>query len=1041
MSAVIGSLRAELEAEMAQFREDMGKAGAAVEEFQRRAQQAGNRLDRYNRRVGQTEQSMDRLAQRVQQVSQRFGRFMTVGLTAPIVAIGTAAVRTAGQFEESMNRVGALTGATGEDFEMLRRRAREMGEQTQHTASEAAQALGFLSMAGLDVREQYEALPGVLNVAAAAQMDLARTADLVTNIMTGYRMEVSQLPRINDALTKTFTSTNTNLEQLAQGMVYAGPLAAGLGLQFEETAAALGLLASAGYQAEQGGTVLRTALARMFGQSQVIEKLRDMGIATRDASGEVLNLADILVQLEPHANDAGVMMELFGVRAGPGMMALLGQGSEALRELTGEILEAGGITERVAERQMEGFNGQLRRLRSAVEALLISIADAGLLDAITEFALRLTELVRRLNETNPETLKMVTIAAALLAAIGPLALALAGLIRILRGLAIMVPIVTAAITALSAGMRASALSARGLASRLLLLWGAWEAGQAIGRSEPMQRLGEELGYMWARYRLSAEHGREAVDAAIDRVREQNRVMRENAESADEAAQGQLDLAEATEEVARRSPMTAEELQALIDSLNDLDDESNLTERQLDSLLARIDPVAGAVRDYARDLREAALAGADMTRATRVLAEQAVASAGGWEEVLKRVNDVPAAMRAAAEALRDQAFQEGAQRLVAQVDGLDRQVRRLASDALPPLERELAQIDDYYGDLADTIRENIRENEQYAGSSALAAQSVARLRAQLVEVEDAHQRARQAAQGQARALSAVDDAFAALDASRIDSDMRRLRDARGDLGFASAAMRELADLEEELSTSRLRALADIRALEADLQEARRVGDEENIARLSMLLERQREYYGLLEDTTARQIQAQRELQQLVGDLQQSVRGAMYDLISGLQESGANMDFGEWARDFMFNMRRALNEYWAGKASDWLFDFLGFGSSMDVQTINADSINVAGGLGGGGEGGGGGLFGALGGIFQRFRGFFADGGRIPSGSWGVVGEQGPELAFAGAGGLNIVPTDSGGGAGNVIQNWNITTPDPNGFRRSQRQILQEAKRSLD
>ena len=97
------------------------------------------------------------------------------------------------------------------------------------------------------------------------------------------------------------------------------------------------------------------------------------------------------------------------------------------------------------------------------------------------------------------------------------------------------------------------------------------------------------------------------------------------------------------------------------------------------------------------------------------------------------------------------------------------------------------------------------------------------------------------------------------------------------------------------------------------------------------------------------------------------------------------------------------------------------------------------GGGGEGGGG-LFGALGGIFQRFRGFFADGGRIPSGSWGVVGEQGPELAFAGPGGLNIVPTESGGGAGNVIQNWNITTPDPNGFRRSQRQILQEAKRSL-
>jgi len=318
-----------------------------------------------------------------------------------------------------MNKVAAVSGATDDELTALSDKAKELGATTQFSASQAADALGFLSMAGFSANEAMEALPGTLQLAAAAGMDLGGAADIVSNVLSGYALEVKDLSRVNDVLVKTFTSSNTNLEQMGQAMQYVGPIAAA-GVQFEEASAAIGLLGNAGIQSTSAGTALRGAMAKMLVPTKEAEKaMKAAGLSFTDASGKLLPLADIIESLEPHAQDAALFMEIFGQKAGPGMAALVSQGSGALRNLTKELEGAGGSAQEVADKQMEGLNGAIKRMKSAFEALMIAIAESGLLDAITDLANKFAGLLTRLSETNPKLLKVATVAALVVAALGP----------------------------------------------------------------------------------------------------------------------------------------------------------------------------------------------------------------------------------------------------------------------------------------------------------------------------------------------------------------------------------------------------------------------------------------------------------------------------------------------------------------------------------------------------------------------------------------------------------------------------------------------
>lgn len=371
----------------------------------------------YEKHMGKIERSLNKMGGQLQAV----GGKLSAGLTAPLAALGTASLTMAGNFEQGMNKVAAISGAAGGKFQQLREQAKELGRTTQFSATEAADAMGFLAMAGFKADEILGAMPGTLQLAAAAQMDLGRAADIVTNILTGYGLEVEQLSHANDVLVKAMTSANVDLEMLGESMKYVGPVASGMGLQFEEVAAAVGLLGNAGIQGSMAGTALRGAISALVNPTKkAADMMASLGIKALDSSGKMLPLDSIVRQLEESGASAADIMALFGQRAGPAMVALVDQGADSLANLTAELETSGGVAESIAKTQMQGFKGSVIELKSAFEGLMIAIADSGLLEWATNIAQRFTDFVQGLAETNPELLRLASIAGIVLASLGPL---------------------------------------------------------------------------------------------------------------------------------------------------------------------------------------------------------------------------------------------------------------------------------------------------------------------------------------------------------------------------------------------------------------------------------------------------------------------------------------------------------------------------------------------------------------------------------------------------------------------------------------------
>lgn len=420
------------------LRIDLGMNTAAFEKGTTLAQRELKKLQKQTRKIGRQMRDV--------------GKGMSMYLTAPIVGFAASTAKVAGDFEASMNKVAAVSNASAGELEALTEKAKEMGRTTQFSASQSADALSFLAMAGFSANEAIEALPGTLQLAAAAQMDLGEAADIVSNVLTGYNLEIKELGRVNDVLVKTFTNTNTNLQDLGEAMKYAGPVASAAGMRFEEAAAAIGLMGNAGIQASMAGTSLRGATARML-DPKIQSKLKAVGVSVLDANGRLRSLTDIIQQLEPHADNAGLFMEIFGLRAGPAMAALVSQGSGELDNLIGKLDESGGTAQRIADKQMEGFNGAMKRMASAFEGLQIAMAESGFLDALTDFAEGLANAFQWLGELSPATLKWITIIGGVVAILGPVVFTIGALVSGFAALAPLLPLIATGISGIGIAIK------------------------------------------------------------------------------------------------------------------------------------------------------------------------------------------------------------------------------------------------------------------------------------------------------------------------------------------------------------------------------------------------------------------------------------------------------------------------------------------------------------------------------------------------------------------------------------------------------------
>lgn len=378
-------------------------------------------VDQFSKKFGAISKGLRQAGQKLSQT----GANLTRNVTLPVVAAGAAILATAGGFESSMNQVGVLTNATAQEFDMLSMRARELGANTQFAASEAAEGMISLAMAGLEVEDVYKAIPGSLQLAAAAGIGLGQAADIATNIMTPFGKQAEDLTKINDALANTFTRTNTTMVELAEAMTFVAPIAGPMNITLNETSAALGLMSKSGLKASRAGTSLRGILSRLANPSkEAAEALAGLKIPKKDmidAQGNVRSLTAVVKAFEKAGAGPAELLKIFGDRAGPGMAALVKEGSEALETLTEQTKIEGRAAE-VAEARMKGLFGQLKKLKSAAQELAISIGEAGVLDAVTKLASKVTGFIQKLGKMDERFKKMIVLGALLAAALGPILL-------------------------------------------------------------------------------------------------------------------------------------------------------------------------------------------------------------------------------------------------------------------------------------------------------------------------------------------------------------------------------------------------------------------------------------------------------------------------------------------------------------------------------------------------------------------------------------------------------------------------------------------
>ncbi|MEN2464905.1 phage tail tape measure protein [Ornithinibacillus sp. JPR2-1] len=398
--------------------------------------------DEFKRKMNEAREDMKSTRLSAKQMKSDFDAIQKASLavgTAVVAGIGSSA-KVAMDFEQSMARVKAISGATGEEFKLLENAARGAGATTVFSASQASDALSYLAMAGFDVNQQIAALPSVLNAAAAGQIGLAESADLVSNIMTGFGISADNTNQAVDVLVKTMTTANTDLPMLAQGMKYVAPVASSLGLSIEETAAAIGRLSDAGIQGSQSGTVLRAALLSLANPTgQTAKAMERLKIEVTDADGKMKSFPELIGHISEkmegmeEAQRTQTAAQLVGTEAAAGFLALLKVGEDGLRDYTKELENSAGTAERIAAVQNDTLIGSFKEFQSAMEELGIKIGNE-FLPIFKDIVETGIEVVRTITELDSSTIKSGLAFAGTTAAIALTITTIGKLVLAIRGL-------------------------------------------------------------------------------------------------------------------------------------------------------------------------------------------------------------------------------------------------------------------------------------------------------------------------------------------------------------------------------------------------------------------------------------------------------------------------------------------------------------------------------------------------------------------------------------------------------------------------------
>lgn len=331
-------------------------------------------------------------------------------------AVWQMALKPAADFEQQIAAVGAISGARDEDMAKLSAKAKELGASTSFSAAQVAKAMEYTSMAGWSTQQTLEGLPGILDLAAASGEDLAGVSDIVTDALTALGMKVSESGHLADIMAAASSNANTNVAMLGESFKYCASTVGAMKYSAEDASIALALMANAGIKGSQSGTTLRTALVNMAKPSkEMATYMSKYGISLKDSAGNMKSLREVMVDLRKNlgglATDeqAAAAAAIFGKESMAGMLSIINASDTDFNKLTKAIDNSDGAAKKMAEKRLQGLNGQLTLLKSAIEGVQIAVGEA-LLPALTETAQQIAPVVQSGAEwagQHPELIKGV----------------------------------------------------------------------------------------------------------------------------------------------------------------------------------------------------------------------------------------------------------------------------------------------------------------------------------------------------------------------------------------------------------------------------------------------------------------------------------------------------------------------------------------------------------------------------------------------------------------------------------------------------------
>lgn len=376
---------AELENMLQKSQQKYGENATETLKWKQAVNEATAELNRLQAELKAIPSSLQLMGQEMQAAGQKIGAVgdALMPISAAAAAVGVAAVKTTADFDSSMSKVAAISGATGKDFDDLRDKAREMGAQTKFSASEAADAFTYMAMAGWKTEEMMQGIDGIMSLSAADGLDLATTSDIVTDSLSAFGLTAQDSAHFADVLAAASTNANTNVSMMGETFKYAAPLAGALGFNIEDMAVATGLMANAGIKGSQSGTALRGWLTRLAKPTkESATAMADLGLSMTDSRGRMKPLMRIIEDTRDafsHLTEeekAQYAAMLAGQNGMSGLLAITNVAEGDLKKLAKATKEADGTAKRMADTMQNNLNGQLTILKSAAQEAAISVGDA-----------------------------------------------------------------------------------------------------------------------------------------------------------------------------------------------------------------------------------------------------------------------------------------------------------------------------------------------------------------------------------------------------------------------------------------------------------------------------------------------------------------------------------------------------------------------------------------------------------------------------------------------------------------------------------------